>query len=685
MTTGGVRASRPTSPRRRRTAASPTGAASASESELRLSEAVLLLLLDEKNGDIEPVPPWALGCALTGAILMDLSVRNRVDTDVRHVVLVDGAPLDDEVLDPILAEIAAAGEKRTIRYWLEHFAGRTQELKEASLDALVARGLLAPYRDGGFLELVGRASGRGSNGSSPQPVVRLRVMQCLFGSDIPDPKDAMVISLADACGFFAKLLNEAEFDAVKPRLEVLRRIEHVGRAVARAIWEVEPPTRIPRRRSGKPIPVARGLPFIGNGIALARDSIGFLLRQYRIHGPVFRINAPGKHQIVMAGPEANLFVTRHGKDCLRGTDWWRNFALEFGADRTMLAMDGGDHFRFRRAQRDGMSAPMIDLRVDDAVRIARREAEGWTQPISALYGMQNIITEQLGTILAGASPREYLDDLLVVIRRLIMVKVGARPAFWLWSPRYRRSRKRVTDLAARIWTAHLERPDHLRPDLIDDLIDLHEADPQFFPEKDKSVAVLGPYIAGLDTVSAMCTFLLYALFTHPELMEAVTREADTCFEDGQLTASRLGELDVTPRVVLETLRRYPIGPGVMRRAVNSFEFEGHSIAPGDELLLSMVLPHFMEEYFPDPDRFDIDRYTADRAEHRQPAFAPFGVGTHRCLGEAFAVRQMMLTILTILHTVQLEMVPSSYRLRIVQHPTLRPCDRFRLRATSRRH
>ena len=69
----------------------------------RLTEEMLLLLLDRKSGDLEPVPPWTLAYALSGAALMDLSILNRIDTDARELTLIDPAPLGDAVLDPVLA------------------------------------------------------------------------------------------------------------------------------------------------------------------------------------------------------------------------------------------------------------------------------------------------------------------------------------------------------------------------------------------------------------------------------------------------------------------------------------------------------------------------------------------------------------------------------------------------------
>ena len=660
----------------------------ADASRMGLTEQMLLLLLDKRSGDLEPVQPWALAYALSGAILMDLSILNRVDTDLRELVLIDATPTDDAVLDAALADIADVRESRSTRWWLDHFAERSEEIKEASLDALVGRGVLEGREDG-FLVLTGGAPRR--HGATPAALtlereVRFRIMRCLHADDIPDPEDVMIICLADACGLFSRILTQPELDGVQSRLALMQRMDQIGRAVTSAIWEVEPPARKPMPRATKPIPEARGLPVLGNGIDMARDLLGFLQSQYELLGPVFRIRAPGRRYVVMAGPSANQFMSRRWK-VFRSAEVWHGFAGGLGAWRAMQGMDGAEHFRFRRAQRDGYARSALDRRIEDAVDIARREALRWdADPIPVLDAMRRIVTEQLGTILAGTSPRAHIDDLVGFVQTLLRMSVTReRPAIWRWNPQFRRARKSVDELYERILATHAGRPAPAEPDLIDDLLQLHESDPQLFPETDHKVAMLGPFIAGLDTVSAMCSFMLYTVLKHPGIMRKATREADALFS-GPVTAARVGESSVARRVVLETLRMYPLAPGIIRRAVNTFEFEGCTVEAGEQVLIATMLTHFLPECFPNPQQFDIDRYDDDRREDKHSgAFAPFGIGPHRCLGSSFAELQMAMNLLTILHTVDLEMYPVDHRLRIRQTPTRRPSRRFRMRAIARPH
>ena len=653
-----------------------------------LGEEVLLLLVDRDTGDLGPVRPWSLACAMAGAALMELSLLRRLDGNQRELFLIDRTGTGNALLDSLMAEIAAE-ETRSTRFWLERFAARGDEFREAYLDMLADRGIGLAGREEGSTRCPMSLGGErvpSVDLDAARGRVRLRVLRSLLTSEIPEGRDVMMVCLADACALFPGLLSGPELEAVQPRIALMRQMDQIGRAIIDAIWELEPPVARRRVHAGKPIPEVPGLPFIGNGIGMARDAGDFVLRQYRRFGPVFRVRFAGKRYVVLAGLEANRLVQRRGKDLFRSDAMWHGFAAEFGASRVLVGMDGGEHVRMRRAHRNGYMRTALNDRIPDVVRIVRTHMRGWGDgPLPVVSTMRQIVTEQLGTIIAGFSPREYLDDLNRAMRALLLSRVvGAAPSALLWTPSHRRARARLRELVERLWSAHVERPEHMRRDLIDDLLDVHAEDPQFLPESDLYVVLLGPFIAGLDTLTAAVSFALHELLTHPDLMAEATREADGAFAEGPPTAAQLDALDVTQRVVLESLRLHPLAAVTMRRAVNTFEFEGHVIPAGSDVMLAYSLPHRLEEVFPDPGRFDIGRFAPDREEHRVPgAYAPFGLGTHRCLGAGLAQLQVVATLTAVLRHAHLAPHPASYRLGIRQFPMVTPNDRFRMRATRR--
>ena len=80
------------------------------------------------------------------------------------------------------------------------------------------------------------------------------------------------------------------------------------------------------------------------------------------------------------------------------------------------------------------------------------------------------------------------------------------------------------------------------------------------------------------------------------------------------------------------MRMWPIAVAQMRTATQDFEFEGYLIPENEKLYIGTSVSHFMEEYFPDPEVFDPDRYLDENAQHMQPGvYSPFGRGP--CLGQ----------------------------------------------------
>ena len=447
------------------------------------------------------------------------------------------------------------------------------------------------------------------------------------------------------------------------------------------------PRAAPPVRSAAGIPKAPGWPVLGNALDVAGDLRGFLTRQYLELGPIFEINALNTRFIALVGPEANSFVQKHGRTFLRSHEAWADFNSAMGAKDALMSMDGPGHVRMRKAHARAFSGTFIEDRADRFVDITNRVIAQWTegQPIVARLAMQKLIAEQIAVLTTGVSALDHLDDLITTLDGLLAVHVmRQRPGLLLRLPRLRRARQRMEDLH-NIVMAHHEDEGRADWDLIDDLLELHRDDPQFFPETDLPLATLGPFFAGIETSANTASFMLYAVLKHPDLLQRMTAETDALFEGSGLTTQGLQQLDVTKRIFMETLRMYPVIPGLMRTAANSFEFGGYTVPAKSKIIVGNTVSHHLGQYFPNPDRFDIDRFSSERAERVDPAvFAPFGLGTHRCLGGNFAAVQAVLTLLTIVCQADIVLDPPDYNLRIEHAPTPHPAKSFRFRISPRR-
>lgn len=204
---------------------------------LRFVEEVVLLLLQDTGGRLVRVPAWSLNYALAGGVLMELALENRIDTDLENLLLIDAAPVDDSLLDPYLAQIAAAAEKHDAAYWLDQIADDADAIYTATLARLVERGILE-QRDDRILWVFRSRRYPAVDGVAEREV-KLRIMGVLFSDEIPDPRDVMLICLADACGIFSHLLSRQELSQVTTRIEQVRRLDLIGQAMSQAIQDIE--------------------------------------------------------------------------------------------------------------------------------------------------------------------------------------------------------------------------------------------------------------------------------------------------------------------------------------------------------------------------------------------------------------------------------------------------------------
>ena len=203
---------------------------------LRIVEEIVLLLLRDEDGRFINVPTWSIDYAIAGGVLMDLAMENRIDTDLENLILIDASPLNDSLLDPVLVEIEA-GEKSTTRYWVENTAQNAYAIREEALSRLITQGILEPTEDR-FL-WVFRSRRYPMIDGKAEREVKSRIMGVLFSDEIPDPRDVTIICLAEACGIFGELLTEEELEKASDRIEQVRKLDLIGQAMSRAIYDIE--------------------------------------------------------------------------------------------------------------------------------------------------------------------------------------------------------------------------------------------------------------------------------------------------------------------------------------------------------------------------------------------------------------------------------------------------------------
>jgi cytochrome P450 len=442
----------------------------------------------------------------------------------------------------------------------------------------------------------------------------------------------------------------------------------------------------PSSPTTKSAPSVKGWPLIGNTPAFLKDPIKLLVHAYQELGPIFKIKLLNQSITMIGGLEGNLFLAQHANELLSTKETWGSFKEVLNAESLLVALDGKPHAAVRKAMARGYSPQMITHRIPKVVTLTEEMLrDRCEEDLPVVQYVQRLITEQIGLLLVNRAPGADFDHLSWFIRVSLntsLLKVW--PRLMLRHPRFLAAQKRMGELSEAIIQEHRAAPNPEFPDLIDDILEAYDKGTTPLQAEDLVFCVVGPFFAGMDTITNTVSMCLYALKQHPDIFAQLREEVDQVWEHGTPTTQLFQQLPLLHGFILETLRRYPVTPMIPRTAIKDFEFEGCQVRQGDTVYMAQSITHFLPDLFPDPYAFDISRYEAPRNEHRQRgAFSPYGIGAHKCLGARLGEIQMMLTIATVIRTIDYEIVPKDYQLKMRTLPTLGPEPKFQIRMRAR--
>jgi cytochrome P450 len=190
------------------------------------------------------------------------------------------------------------------------------------------------------------------------------------------------------------------------------------------------------------------------------------------------------------------------------------------------------------------------------------------------------------------------------------------------------------------------------------------------------------FLAGHETTSNALTWTWYLLSQHPAVERRLHDEVDRVLGIRRATADDLASLPYTRMVLTESMRLYPPAYAIGRKTLEDYEVAGVVIPRGTLVVVSPLVTQRDARWFPDPERFDPERWTPE-AQAARPKFSyfPFGGGTRMCIGDQFAWTEGMLLLATLAQRWRAELAAGQ---RVAMKPmiTLRP--RYGMRMVVRR-
>lgn len=200
---------------------------------LTLAEDIILLLLDDDTGKLASIDLMTLNYAMAGAVLMDLALRNKIDTDLESLIVADSTPTGLQMLDTYLDKISSENKENNTRYWLTELSNYGEDIVDSALNMLVEKKILKT-EEKKILWVIGTRVYPMIDDKEEKEVKR-RIVDLLMSDEIPTPQDVVLVSLMDTCSLFTTILSSKEVERLSSRIEQIRKLDLIGQEVTKVL------------------------------------------------------------------------------------------------------------------------------------------------------------------------------------------------------------------------------------------------------------------------------------------------------------------------------------------------------------------------------------------------------------------------------------------------------------------
>jgi cytochrome P450 len=222
-------------------------------------------------------------------------------------------------------------------------------------------------------------------------------------------------------------------------------------------------------------------------------------------------------------------------------------------------------------------------------------------------------------------------------------------------------------------------------DIVGDLIAARDPDTGEPFTREELIDQIGVFfLAGHETTASVLTWAFFILSQRPDIVERMRAEIDAVAGEGPVTLQHVKRLDFTRDVFREALRLYPPITFIPRVAAQDVEIGGHRARRGAMIMIAPWTIHRHEALWPNPDRFDPDRFSGEGERAIVPgSYLPFGLGPRICVGAAFATIEAGLILARLVRRFNLEAL-APQGVRPIARLTTRPATEIMVRARLRR-
>ncbi|MEZ4731543.1 MAG: cytochrome P450 [Caldilineaceae bacterium] len=404
-------------------------------------------------------------------------------------------------------------------------------------------------------------------------------------------------------------------------------------------------------------PGPAGLPLVGSIFRInpKRNILFNFIDLWREFGDLCHVKLGPLHLYLVVKPEhVHHVLVRNPDNYIKGNGY-NGFRLLVGQG---LVTSDGDLWRQQRRLMQPSFTPRATAQfVDVMVNAIEGTAARWQD--AALTGQPLHIDDEMAQLTmsvisqtifgvdlgaeSGIVSQAFHEAFAFVTARTM--SAFAPPLAWpLPSHRHFRRNRRIIDAFVQTQIAK-GRQRNSQDSLLAILLQAtDEATGQRMSDEQVRDEVVTLFLAGFETTARSLTWGWYLLDQHPEVVQRLEAEVDAALGKRSPTLADLAALPYTRTVVDEILRLYPPAGMLARQVVADDVIDGYRISGGSIVMLIPFMTHRYPGVWAEPEQFNPERFHPDQAGQRpKSSYIPFSGGARICLGNHFALTEMVFT------------------------------------------
>jgi cytochrome P450 len=412
-------------------------------------------------------------------------------------------------------------------------------------------------------------------------------------------------------------------------------------------------------------PTVKGRPLIGILPEFRKNAPEFLQKTARAHGDIVHIRLGPQHAYVISNPEwiKDILITHQ-------TNFTKSRMLERAKvllGEGLLTSEAEFHKRQRRLVQPAFHRDRLIGYGAAMAECAAQCRDRWTAgtKFDVSREMNRLTLAIVARTLFSADVSSEADEIGTALTEVLGLFEMVLMPFSEWIEklplpsvrRFERARDRLDQTIYRM-IAERRASGEDKGDLLSMLLLAQDEDSSTMTDKQVRDEALTLFLAGHETTANALTWTWYLLSQNPEAEARFHAEIDRVLAGRLPTFDDLPQLKYVEMVFAESMRMFPPAWGIGRRPIQDYRVAEYEIPARSVVLMSPYVVHRDARWFPEPERFDPDRWLPENVAAR-PKFSyfPFGGGARVCIGERFAWMEGVLLLATLGAKWRLKLVP----------------------------